>query len=153
VSGNGFAVADGVDAFVRLGLEMNMLDGDAERAGKSFAHFRKVRPQPGLFQYNDGVYMFDRKMLLVEQLARVLQKAQAVRALPFRIRVRKMCADVSKASRAEECVAERMRKYIAVGMPYGAFIKRELDPADNELLTFRETMKIVPNPAPHAHAF
>jgi hypothetical protein len=152
VSRNGLAVTDSVDTFVRLRFQMNVLDGNAERTGKRFAHFRKVRPQLWLFQDDDGVDVLDRETLFVEQFPRMLQKTQAVRAFPFRIGVREMCTNVSKTSGAKQRIAKRMREYISVGMSYGAFIKRELDPADDQFASFRETMKIVPNAAAHAHA-
>src|SRR5205807_10401063 len=97
--------------------------------------------------------MLDRKVFLREQLLGVLQKEQAVRAFPFRIAVREMCADVAESRRAEQSVAERVGEHVAVGMADGPLVERQLDAADHELSPFRQPMQIVANATARAHAF
>src|SRR6476646_1395704 len=151
--GDGFAAADSVNAFVGLGFEMNVIDGDAQSAGEGFAHFRKVRTQLRLFQDDDGIDVLDGEVFFVEQFLGVLEKKKTVRAFPFWIGVRKMRADIAETSGAEHRVTERMRQNVAVGVSDGTFVKRKFDSADDQLAPFREPMKIVTNAAAHAHVF
>src|SRR6266567_6306206 len=89
-------------------------------------------------------------MLLVQQLLGVLQKEQAVCALPLRIRIRKMRADISQARRAQQRVAERVRQHVAVRMPDGTFVKRQLDASDDKLASFRQPVQVVTDARPHS---
>jgi len=152
VGGDGFAPADGVYAFVGFGLEVDFFGGNAQRFGEGFAHFGEMRAEFGAFEDDDGVHVFDGEMLLVEKFAGMLEKLQAVGALPLGVGVRKMRADVAKARGAEQRVAERVGDHIAVGVAYRPFIEGDFDPADDELAAFREAMEIVADAAADAHA-
>src|SRR5258708_22640449 len=92
-------------------------------------------------------------MLLIQQLLGVFQKEQAVCALPLRIRIRKMRADISQACRAQQRVAQRMRQHVAVRMPDGTFVKRQLDASDYELASFRQPVQVVADSTACTHAF
>ena len=47
--GDGFAAADSIHAFVRLGLQIDALRLNAQGAGQGLAHGREVRAEFGLF--------------------------------------------------------------------------------------------------------
>src|SRR5580704_7753784 len=97
--------------------------------------------------------MLDHKMFFVEQFSRMFQEEQAVRTLPFRIGVGKVRANVAQPGSAEQRITESMRQNVAVGVSDRSFVKRECDPANNQLAAFRETVQIVANAAARAHAF
>src|SRR5579864_462998 len=92
-------------------------------------------------------------MFFVEEFARVLEKLQAIGALPLGIGVGEMRADVAQSCRAQERVAECVGNYVAVGMADGTFVERDFDATDDELAPFGEAMQIVANAAANAHAF
>ena len=94
---NRFPAPYRVHAFIRLRLEVNFLGRHAQRAGQRFAHLEKMRTELGFFRDHHGVDVLDREILFGQQLFCMLQKNQAVRAFPFRIRVRKMREALAKA--------------------------------------------------------
>ena len=47
-----------------------------------------------------------------------------------------MRADVAKPRCAEQCIAQRMREHVPVGMPDRAFVKGQFDAANNEFSPF-----------------
>src|ERR1700730_72012 len=116
VRGDGFAAADGVYSFVGFGFEVDFFGGDAEGLGEGFPHFGEVRAEFWFFGDDHGVYVLDREVIFVEKFAGVLKKEKAVRALPFGIGVRKMSADVTEASGAENCITQGMRQNISIGV-------------------------------------
>jgi hypothetical protein len=131
VRGNRFAAADSVNAFIGLGFERNLIDGNAESTGESFAHFREMRPQLRFFQNNYGIDILDDKILPAKQLSCVFQEEQAIRALSFRIRIRKQLADIAETSRSKQRVAQGVGENVAVRMSNRPFIERNLKPADD----------------------
>src|SRR2546430_7227103 len=55
--------------------------------------------------------MFDREFFFIQQLLRVLQKHHAVRALPLRVRIRKMSSDIPKPCRTQQRIAKRSEEH------------------------------------------
>lgn len=131
VCGDSFAVADGVDALVGLGLERNLFSGNAEGASKSFAHFREMLAEFGFFENDDRIDILNHEVLPAKQFSSVFQEEQAVRAFPLRIRIRKQLADIAEPSRAKQRIAYRVSENVAVGMANRAFVKRKFDAADD----------------------
>ena len=99
-----------------------------------------MRPELWFFEDNDGIHVLDLKFLFVEQLSCVLQENQTVRAFPFRIRVRKMSTNIADPRCAKKRVAQCVCQDVAVGMPNRSFIERNINPADDQLAPFRETV-------------
>jgi hypothetical protein len=153
VTRDGFAAAYCIYAFVCFSLEMDFFRRDAERFGKGFAHFAEVRAEFRLFEDHHGVDMFYGEVLFIEEFACVFQEDEAIRALPFRIRVREMRTDVAKASGAKKRVAQRVGQNVAIGMAYRTFIKRQLDAAYDEFAALLKAMQVVANAAAMAHDF
>ena len=96
----------------------------------------------GRIDVRDAEGMFD------QQFTDALQKAQAGSALPFRVGIWEMRADVAESGRAEQRVADRVCQRIAIGVSHGAQMKWEFDTAEDELAAFGEAMKIVSNTRP-----
>src|SRR5216684_6394324 len=92
---------------------------------------------------DDRVEMRDAKAPFVKQLARVLEEEQARRALPFRIGVRKMCADVAETGSSQQRVAQRVAQDVAIGMSDRAFVKWHFDPAENQFSSLCQPVQVV----------
>src|SRR5580704_10748301 len=146
VAGDRFATTDGVHAFVGFCLEMNFFDGDAERLCQNFAHLRKVRAEFRLFGNDHGIDVLNDQLLLVVELADMLEEDQAVGTLPLGIGVRKMCADVAETGRAEQGIAKSVGQHVSIGVTDRTFIKGEFDTTDDEFAPCFEAMEIVTNP-------
>src|SRR6266849_9930803 len=129
---NRFPPPDRVNAFVGLGFQMNLFGADAQRLCQRLPHLREMRPQLGLFRNDHRIDMLDREMFLVQQLLRMLQEEHAVRALPLWIGVRKMRPDIAKPRRTQQRIAHSMRQHIAIRMSYWSFVKRQLNPTNDE---------------------
>ena len=71
------------------------------------------------------------------------RKSRLEDALPFRIGIREMRADVAEARRAEQRVAKRVAQHIAIGMAHRAFVERNFDSADHQLAAFGQAVQIV----------
>jgi hypothetical protein len=54
-----------------------------------------------------------------------------------------MCADVAERRCAEQCIANRVRQAVRIGMPQQAFFKWDFDAAENQLAAFDEAMNVV----------
>src|SRR5262249_46997694 len=111
-----------------------------------------MRAELRLLGNHHGIDVLDREAFFVEQLSRVLQKHQAVRALPLRIGVREVCADVAESRGAKQRVAERVSEHVSIGMTHWAFFERELDAANNQRAALGKSMQVIPNAAAEAHA-
>src|SRR5713101_2542367 len=102
-----------------------------------------MRPQLGALTDDDCIEMRDEKMPLVEQFARVLEEEQARRALPFRIGVREMRADVAETGSSQQRVAQRVAQDVAIGMSDRAFVKWHFDPAENQFSSLCQPVQVV----------
>src|SRR6267143_1951882 len=92
--------------------------------------------------------MLDRKMFLIQQLSCMFQEDHAVRALPLCIRVRKMRPDIAKPRRAQQGIAKSMRQHVAIRVPHRSFVKRQLNPANDEFPPLRQAMQVITDSRP-----
>ena len=80
----------------------------------------------------DGIHVLDGEILLCQQFPSVLQKKQAVRALPFRIVIRKMLPDIAQSRRSKERITKRMRQHISIRVTRRPLVERQFYPANNQ---------------------
>ena len=111
-----------------------------------------MRPQFWFFGDHGRIDVSDAEGMFDQQFTDALQKAQAGNALPFRVGVREMRADVTEAGRAEQRVANRMGQRVAVGVSHRAQMKLDFDTAQDELAAFGEAMQIVSDSRPSHRA-
>jgi len=83
----------------------------------------------------------------------MLQKNHAVRALPLRIRIRKMRPDISQPRRPQQRIAHRMRQHVPIRMPHRPFAERHFNPADNQFPAAFQPVQVVSDSAARAHVF
>src|SRR5713226_1046043 len=76
------------------------------------------------------------------------QKLCAVRAFPLRIGIRKVHPDVAQRRRAQQCIRDRVRKNIGVGVALQTKIGSHRDTAENERAPRGETMNVPAQPGP-----
>src|SRR5712692_10341111 len=105
-----------------------------------------------LFGDHDGIDPLNRKMLFIEQSSCMFQKEQAARALPFRIRVRKMRADVAQSRRTQQRIAHRVRQHVTIRMPHRPLVKPYFDSADDERPPLGQPMQVVADSRPERAA-
>src|ERR1700735_3055505 len=142
---NGFAAADLAHAFVRFCFQIYSARRNIQCLRQSGSHRWKMRPQLGPFADDDCVDMRDTEAALVEQLARLHEKRQARGALPLRVPIGEMRADIAEAPRAKQSVAKGVTEHVAIGMPHRPFFERNFDAADHEFAAFGEAVKVVAN--------
>src|SRR5712692_10563311 len=142
---NRFPAPNGVNALVGLRLEMNLVRADAQRPRQRLAHLWKMRPELWLLHNHHGIDVFNRELLLIQQLLRMLQKEHAVRALPLRIAVRKMCSDIAKPCGPQQRIAHRMRQHIPIRMSHRPLIERQFNPANNKRPPLFKPVQVVPD--------
>ena len=153
VAGDGFATANSVYAFVGLGFEVDFFGRNAERLREGFAHFGKVWAELGSLENHNDIDVLDSQSVLIEELARVLQKEQAVGALPLGIGVGEMLADVAESRGAKESVAEGVGDHITIRMANRPLVEGHVYAADDELATIGKAVKVVADAAANAHDF
>jgi len=144
VAGDGFASADGIDAFVGLSFQVDAIDRYTQGCREGVAHFGEMRAEFWALKNDDDVDVVDDEKLFLQQFADVFKKQKAVGAFPLGIGVGEVRADVTESGRAEQRVAKGVGYNIAVGMADGPFVKGHLGAADDELAPFGEAMQIVP---------
>src|SRR5258707_15673609 len=132
---------------------MNFLGRYAKRARYRLAHPWEMRPQLRLLRDHDRIDVLNRKMFFSQQLLRMFQENQTIRALPLRIRVRKMSPDIPKPGRTEQRIAKRMRQHIAVRMSHRASDEGQLNPAHNQFSPSFQPMQIEPKAAANTNFF
>src|SRR6266568_2419204 len=142
---DGFAAPDRVNAFIGLGFQMNFFRANAQRLCQRLAHLREVRSQLGLFRNHHRIDVLDREMLFIQQLFCMFQEEHAVRALPLWIGVRKIRSDVAEPRRTQQRIAKRMRQHVPVRVPHRSFVKRQLNPPNDERPPLFQPVQIIPN--------
>jgi hypothetical protein len=151
IRGNRLAPPYRVNAFIRLGLQMNAVRRDTKSLRQCLAHFRKVRPQLRSLEDHYRIDMLNRKFLFAKQSRRMLQELHAVSAFPLWIGIRKMRANITQPRRAEKRVAKRMRHNIPVRMSRRPFVKKHFESTDNQFPSRFQAVQVVPDAAAHAH--
>ena len=151
MGGDGFAVANRVDAFVGFGFEVNSFRGKAQRFGEHFAHLGEMRAKLRALKDHNGVDVLDGKVPFVKKFANVFEKVKAVRAFPLGIAIREMRANIAEAGGTEERIANGVREDVAIGMPDRPFAEGNYDAADDEIAASGEAMQVVANSAAKAH--
>lgn len=136
-------MADGVEAFARLGFDADLLRLNAERGGKLLPHARNVRGQLGALEADRGVDVHDGISGLLEQTARVAKEKKARSVSPFRRRVRKVPANIPQRGRPQERVADGVREHVTVRVADRALVEGDSHAAENQLSARGETMQIV----------
>jgi hypothetical protein len=79
---DGLATTDFAGAFVGFSLQVQPFRGNCQRAGETFAHRGKMRPQAGLFRDNDCVNMNDNEIPSRKLNADLPQKEKAGHTFP-----------------------------------------------------------------------
>src|SRR5208283_371699 len=115
--------------------------------------FRKMRSEFWPLQNYHRIDIFDREVFRLQQSAGVLEENQAVRTLPLRVAIRKVRANIAKSCRAKKRVTQCVGEHVSIGMADRTLVERHFDPADHQLAALGKPMKIVANPAAHAHGF
>ena len=112
-----------------------------------------MRAKLGAFQNHHSIDVLDNEMLFVQEFSGVLEKQQAVRALPLGIAVRKVRADVAEPRSPQQRIAKRVCHHVAVRMPHWALLVRHFNSPDDQLAPFGQAMQVIANAAAVAHAF
>jgi len=111
-----FATTDGAHAFGRLGLDADLIDRDAERAGDALAHRRDVRRELGGLGDHGRVDVADVPAGDLDPSCRLRQQGQRVGTPVLGVGVRKVMADVAERGGPEQGVGDRMAERIGVGV-------------------------------------
>ena len=56
-----------------------------------------------------------------------------------------MPSDIAQAGRPQQAITNGVGKDVAVGMPDGAFVKGDMDPAKNQLTPGSQTVEVIPD--------
>ena len=143
VSADSFATPDRIHTLAAFGFYADMGRLDAKRAGNLFSHQRNVARELRALESNGGVYIDNGASHSIHQTLDVAKEKQAVRVPPLGTCIRKMLADVAQRRRAQERIADRVTKGVAIGMADGAFIERNFDPSQNEFASHFKTMDVI----------
>ena len=105
----------------------------------------KCGPNFGRSQITTASRWLIRSSRSSSNLARVLQKQQTRCALPFRIRIRKMRANIAEPAGTKQRVAKRVASTSPSEWPTEPLSKRHFDAADHQLAPRRQSVQIVTN--------
>src|ERR1019366_1551937 len=76
------------------------------------------------------------------QISSVLQKLQAIGALPARVSIGKVHPDVPQGGRSQQCVRDGMRKYVGIGVSFQAELGRNRYAAQNQRPAGHDAMNV-----------
>ena len=141
--GDGFAPADGIDAFVGLRLDAHAIDGHDERVRQSIANGGEMRRELRTLENDGRVDAGDAPAAAADDLDGAAEQVEPRRVLPLRIGIGKMLADVPGARRAEQRVGERVTEDVAVGMAERTALERQRDAGQDERPALDEPMQVV----------
>ena len=144
----GLAATKLTETLVCLALDAHAIDRHAEHRREVGAHLIDVRRELRLFEDDGGVDVADREAFRVHHLDGPAQQVDARGALPLRIGVGEMAADVAGARGAEDRVGDGVAYRIGIRMSREASLKRNRDAAENERPALDETVKVVAHSGP-----
>ncbi len=113
---HGLAAADRAHAFGRLGLDADLIDRHAERAGDALAHRRDVRRQLRRLGDHGRVDVADLPAGGLDPPRRLGKQRQRIGTAVLRVGVGKVVADVAERGRAEERIGDRVAERIGIRM-------------------------------------
>src|SRR4026209_1518195 len=89
-----FSAPDSIDPLVRFPFHADLIDLDGQRRRETPANGLLERRDLRALEDDDNVDLTDPETGLTHQTCRVLKKAHARGALPARVRIREMYADI-----------------------------------------------------------
>src|SRR5262249_17850110 len=115
----------------------------ADRASNFLGHRTNVRGDFWRFGDECGVDIEDARSFVGKQFRHSFQNLDAADAAKRLIRIWKMPADVARADRAPQRIRDRMRQNIRVRVSFQPVRVWNLNAAQNQLSSLRETMDVV----------
>jgi hypothetical protein len=97
----------------------------------------------GRFGHHGDVYIDDAEAITLQQLEDMAHELPAVRTTPARVGIRKVHANVTESSGAEQGIAKRVQHDIAIGMRANALSVRDRDAAERHMIARFEGMYVV----------
>src|ERR1051326_411948 len=125
-----------------LELDRQAIDVDLQRSGQLLANGNAELLELGSLEDYRRIDVHDFIADLCGQVPRVPQEYQAVAALPARIGIREMHADVAQCSGAQQGIRDRMRENIGVGVALQSEVTGNRDAAENQGSAGRDAMYI-----------
>ena len=144
VRGDGFAAADGVDAFVGLALDAHAIDVNTKRAGEAGAHRVDRILDFWTLQDHGDVEVADLVAVLAHHRGGLPQQLDAVGVFPTRVRVGEVTADVAQPGGAEDCVRGGVARDVGIGMAERAAVRWECHAGDHQATSVHQPVQVVP---------
>jgi hypothetical protein len=95
------------------------------------------------FSNNRSVQPGNLKAVHTGQFYDILEKLDADRVLPLRIRIGEVGPDISKTHGADDSVCDGMAEHIGIRMPPQSLFITDFDTSDNELPAFYQPVGII----------
>ena len=114
--GDALAASREAEPLGRRRLHRHATDRAAQVGGDVRAHRRDVRREPRRLRDHRRVDVADAIALFDASATTCAQEVAAVRALPARVAVREMRAEVAQRERAEDRVGDRMQQHVGIGV-------------------------------------
>ena len=152
--GDGFAASHRVYTFIGFGFEMNFFDGELKRFCQHFSHLGKMRPQLRPFRESPQHRYVRSQISFRRAILRACSRNKRLFA-PFHLgSLSGKCVPMSPSPAAPSSASTIAWATTSPSeWPTGTFIEGNLHPSNDQLASFGQPMKIVSNPAAHAHAF
>ena len=142
MGGDGFAVADGVAAFVGSGFDVDLGGVYLEQAGEVGSHLGFEGLEPGLLGDDQHVDIANRVAGGGNELHGVFDEERGGGAFEAGVGVGEVLADVAGADGAEEGINRGVEDDIAVGVGDGAELVGDLYAGEDEVADGSELVKV-----------
>ena len=149
MTGQTFAATKCAESLGGRRLEVDASDIDPEIRRNVAAHRGPVPAEPRSLCDQREVGVHHSKAARSEQRGAVSQEHAAACALPFRVAVREMLADVALAQRTEQRVAQRVQQHVAVGVRHDALRVWNRNAAESDRIARTEGVYVVAVPDAH----
>src|SRR5215468_9093809 len=140
---NSLASADFAQALVRLPLDADAIERHAEDGRKVGAHLVDVRRELGPLQNDGRVDVTDGETFGANDLDGASQQVDARGALPPRVRIGKVAADVARTRSTKDRVGDRVAHRVGIRVPCEAAIEGNRHAAENQRASLDKAMQIV----------
>ena len=137
-----FSSANISDTFTRCCLHSNALDWQTAQACNVLAHGLLERQDLGTLQHQRTIDVHDVAVLFLHQCNGMFHEGGTRSPLPSRVRIREVLSDVTKSQGSQQRINECMEHHITVTVSNGAKGRGDINPSEDERLTFCKAVHV-----------
>ena len=143
MDGDAFTAAEGPQAVVALGLDVDLVRLGRQALRNGLLHGGQMRLHYGTLSYNCSIQVHQPPTVAAYQTRHVPQEVSGVRVLVRRVAGGELPADVAQPRRPQQRVDDGVQQRIAVAVAQEAPVVRDEHAAEHQWTSLDETVDVV----------